>query len=101
MSIYDKGTTEQMVKVLISSVRHLQQGIDDHCCLVASLLEGSIDEDTLLPRAQLCPGRLREQVLKDAIKDAIEVLEESRKSFKSKQLALLRKRLTQVLIDND
>ena len=100
-AIFDQENTEHIVKVLISSVRQLQQGIDDHCCLIASLLEGSIDEKTLSPQSKLCLGRLREQILKDAIKDAIEILEESRKAFKSKQLALLRKKLTQVLIDTD
>lgn len=33
--------------------------------------------------------------------EAIDVLEESRKAFKSKRLEILRKRLTQVLIDTE
>jgi hypothetical protein len=41
----------------------------------------------------------REDVLKSAIAEAITILEESRKAFKSKQIEALRKRLTQVLID--
>jgi len=39
----------------------------------------------------------RELRLSNAIKDAIEILEETRKAFKSKRLGVLRKRLTQVL----
>ncbi len=41
----------------------------------------------------------REQQLKKALEEAIEVLEESRKAFKSKQLERLRKKLTRVLIE--
>lgn len=46
-----------------------------------------------------CPRRSREERFKAAIQEAIDVLEASRRSFKSKQLEALRKRLTQVLID--
>jgi hypothetical protein len=37
--------------------------------------------------------------MKAAIQEAIEVLDESRKAFKSKRLEILRKRLTQVLAE--
>jgi hypothetical protein len=46
------------------------------------------------------PSR-NENKLKEAIKETIEVLEQTRKAFKSKRLELLRKRLTQVLIDDE
>jgi hypothetical protein len=88
-----------LLKALNASVRDLQQGIDRHCCLVASIAEGRVDERNLKPLLDLCPSKSREHDLKNAIKDAIETLEESRKAFKSKQLEALRKRLTQVLID--
>ena len=42
----------------------------------------------------------REATLKAAILEAIDELEESRKSFKSKRLEKLRKRLTQALLDS-
>jgi len=51
------------------------------------------------PLMDMCPKGSRKQLLKDAIKDALDVLEESRKAFKSKKLEALRKKLTQVLID--
>jgi len=41
-----------------------------------------------------------ESRLKEAIKEAIDVLEETRKAFKSKKLAALRKKLTHVLIES-
>jgi len=37
--------------------------------------------------------------LKKAIQEAIEILEQTKKSFKSKKLEMLRKKLTDVLIE--
>lgn len=90
---------QEIIKALSASLKELQVGIDTHCCLVASLADGSVDERNLRPLMKLCPEREREAQLKSAIKDAIEVIEESRKAFKSKKLEMLRKKLTQVLID--
>ena len=53
----------------------------------------------MLFRSGPCPLRARERALKQALQEAITVLEQSRKSFKSKQLEQLRKKLTQTLID--
>ena len=87
-------------KVIVDTVAHkvaeLQQLLDS----VGRLL----NQEKLDPTAwsnltdSYLPWR-REQVLKEAIKKAIDELEESRKSFKSKRLELLRKKLTQVLLD--
>lgn len=92
---------KDMINALNTSIKELQQGIDMHCCLVASILEEQVDERNLLPLLDLCPKRSRELKLKEAIKEAIDILEESRKAFKSKKLEALRKKLTQVLIDAD
>lgn len=88
-----------LIQALNVSVKDLQQGIDRHCCLVASILENNVDARDLKPILEGCPWKARETALKNAIKDTIDALEESRKAFKSKQLELLRKKLTQVLID--
>ena len=90
-----------LINALNSSVKELQQGIDMHRCLVTSILEGQVDESDLQPFFDLGPKRTRERRFEKAIQEAIDVLEESRKSFKSKKLEALRKRLTQVLIDSD
>ena len=45
------------------------------------------------------PSTHRQLRFKEAITEAIEVLEETRKAFKSKRLEALRKKLTQVLIE--
>ena len=92
---------DALLEALNASVKDLQKGIDMHCCLVASIMDEKVDERNLKPLFDLCPSKSREQTLKQAIKDAIDTLEESRKAFKSKQLEALRKRLTQVLIDTD
>lgn len=92
---------QDIINAINTSVKELQQGIDTHCCLVASILEERVDERNLLPLLDLCPKRSRELRLEKAIKEAIDVIEESRKAFKSKRLEALRKKLTSVLIDVD
>jgi hypothetical protein len=92
---------QDLINALNISVKELQQGIDTHCCLVTAILEGQVDERNLRPLLDMCPRRSREPLMKEAIKEAIDVLEESRKAFKSKRLEALRKKLTQVLIDAD
>jgi hypothetical protein len=90
---------EELIVALHKSVKELQQGIDTHTCLIASILEDEVDERKLKPLCAASPSRCREFRMKEAILEAIDVLEESRKAFKSKRLEALRKRLMQVLID--
>ena len=92
---------KDLINALNASVKELQQGIDHHCCLVTSILEKQVDERNLQPLLDLCPKGTREMRLESAIQEAIDVLEESRKSFKSKRLEILRKNLTRVLIEAD
>lgn len=92
---------QDLINALNISAKELQQGIDMHCCLVTAILKGQVDERNLRPLLDLCPKRTQEPMMKEAIKEAIDVLEESRKAFKSKRLEALRKKLTQVLIDAD
>lgn len=92
---------KDIINFLSTSVKELQQGIDAHCCLVSSILEEQVDERNLQPILDRCPKRSREVRLEKAIKEAIEVIEESRRSFKSKRLESLRKKLTTVLIDTE
>ena len=90
---------EELIVALSRSVKDLQQGIDTHSCLIASILGNRVDARNLKPVLENCPSRTREMMMKEALMEAIEVLDESRKAFKSKQLETLRKRLTQVLVD--
>ena len=91
----------ELIDSINRSVKELQKGIDIHCCLVTSILEGRVDERNLRPLMDLCPKRSRELMLENAIKEAIDELEESRKAFKSKRLESVRKRLAQALIGSD
>lgn len=88
-----------LINALNTSVKDLQQGFDMHCSLVASILEGQVVEGNPGSVLNLCPKRSKERMMKEAIKEAINVLEESRKAFKSRRLELLRKKLTEVLIN--
>jgi hypothetical protein len=90
-----------LARSISASIKELQQGVDVHCCLVASILGDSVDARNLLSLQNGCPRSDRELKLVNAIKEAIEVLEQSRKAFKSKTLEALRIRLTDVLIDAD
>lgn len=89
---------KDLINALNASTKELQQGIDMHCCLMTSILEGEVDDRNIQPLLDLCPKRSRELRLEKAIEETIEALEESRKAFKSKRLEILRKKLTQVLI---
>jgi hypothetical protein len=90
-----------IINALNTSMKALQQGIDTHCCLVTSILEERVDERNLQPLLDICPKQSREIRLEKAVKEAIDVIEESRKAFKSKRLEALRKMLTSVLIESD
>lgn len=90
-----------LIDALNANVDELRKGLDMHCGLVTSIMKGRLDEANLQPVLDRCPKRSREIRLEEAIKEAIDVLEESRKAFKSKALGVLRKKLTQVLIETD
>lgn len=92
---------EELIHALQKSVMELQQGIDLHTRLIATILEKEGDGLHFKPPVNGCPSRNREFRMKEAIKEAIDVLEESRKAFKSKRLEILRKRLTEVLIQSE
>ncbi len=81
------------------SVRELHEMIDSHRFLMASIVARQADGFQTETPVRFCVPQSGEGVLKDAIRDAIDVLEESRKAFKSKRLEALRKKLTDVLID--
>ena len=85
-----------VINTMARRVAELNQQLDMLSCFVQEndpSLDGADERDELgLPW-------LREEKLKAAIKEAVEELEESRKSFKSKRLELLRKKLTRTLMD--
>ncbi len=90
-----------LIESLNTRIKELQQEINMHCCLVTSVLEEKLDAVSLADFSRLCPKRERELRLQEAVKETIEVLEESRKSFKSKRLGELRKKLTRILVEEE
>lgn len=92
---------KDIINTINTSAKELQHGIDMHCCLMTSILEGHMDARNLQPLFDLCPKSSREFRLEKAIQEAIDVIEESRKAFKSKRLEHLRKKLTKVLMTTE
>ncbi len=88
-----------LIKVIDKSTEELHQRIDMHRYLMATILDKKVSENKL--DHILLPDPHRELRLKGAIRDTIEVLEETRKAFKSKRLEVLRKKLTSVLIESE
>jgi len=88
-----------LISVIEKSAEELHEKIDMHRYLMTTILDQRVSEKNIKQIA-LPPCSADEGRLKEAIQEAIEVLEESRKAFKSKRLEVLRKKLTQVLIES-
>lgn len=89
---------KDLLKEINQSSEELHQKVDRHRALMAAVLEERFNERTL-KQLSLQYHSIGEGRLKEALKETIEVLEQSRKAFKSKRLEVLRKKLTQVLMD--
>ena len=89
-----------IINVIDKSAEELHLKIDMHCRLMAAMLEQRLGDGNL---KEFCLPSCyhKESRLKEAVKETIDVLEESRKAFKSKRLEALRKKLTHVLIESE
>lgn len=81
--------------LLAKHIEDIQVMLKDHGCLLNRLKEEG-DTSVLRRCVSTCPYK---QKLKDTLLETIQVLEESRKAFKSKQLEVLRKKLIEVLAE--
>ena len=88
-----------LITAVDRSAQELHQRIDMHRCLMATILEQRVGDGTL-KRLSLSSYSPVETRLREALSETIEVLEQTRKAFKSKRLETLRKRLTQALIES-
>lgn len=88
-----------MLKAINKSTEKLHQKIDMQQCLIAAILEQKKD-DASIKQFSLPLCSYDKSKFKEAIVETINVLEESRKAFKSKSLETLRKKLTQILIES-
>jgi len=91
---------QDVITALGRSADELHRHIELHRKLVTSMLGTGVDEGDIQALFHVCPRRNREARLREASQETIEVLDESRKAFKSKRLEALRKRLTTLLVDN-
>ncbi len=83
-------------ELLTKNLEDIQVMLEDHGCLLNSLKEGG-ETPVLRQCVSACPYK---QKLKETLLETIQVLEESRKAFKSKQLEALRKKLIEVLAES-
>lgn len=82
-------------ELLAQNIEDIRAILEDHGRLLNCLREGG-DAPVLRQCVSACPYR---QKLKETLLESIQVLEESRKAFKSKQLEALRKKLIEVLAE--
>jgi hypothetical protein len=81
-------------EIVLRSLTELAAEVEKHRRLVKTVLQGES-----LPEACLWNECHHQKVLIGLIAETVQVLEETRKSFKSRQLEQLRKRLLEVLHD--
>jgi hypothetical protein len=85
------------IDILQTSARELRQKADEHQRLLAAAVEER-DVRQVLDSCHLadCPHK---HELKRILLEAISILEETRKAFRSKQLEMLRKKMIRVLAE--
>jgi len=89
-----------VVKIIDRSTEDLHKRIDMQRHILKTVIEKKIN------RAEICPDCIfsdcpHKKKIKEVLAETIEVLEDTRKAFKSKSLEMLRKRLMQVLAESD
>jgi hypothetical protein len=89
---------KDLISVIEKSAEDLHRKIDIHRDLMSTILEQRVDDDTV-KRLLISSFSSNGSRLKEALKETIAVLEETRKAFKSKRLEVLRKKLTRILIE--
>ena len=83
------------LKAIDRSMQALHAAIDSHRSFMASIFgQGKIDMPSENPP---CPSQSGDGVLKDVIREAIDVLEESRKAFKSREARSLAQKAHQCI----
>ncbi len=95
-----KCANKDMINIIDKSTEELHLKIDMHCHLMTAMLEQNLGDGNI--KELFLPSCYHKEAgLKEAVKETIDVLEQTRKAFKSKRLEALRKKLTQVLIESN
>jgi hypothetical protein len=90
-----QGNRDSLIKIFERSTRDLHRRIDMQHDVLLSILEEVKDRCPADLNSLLdCPHK---RLLRQALTETIEVLEETKKAFKSKRLGVLRKKLMGVL----
>ncbi len=92
------SNNKEILMSLHDRTEELHKRMDMQFALMENLINNSIKKEEL-SADKSSQNNERETKLVNALKDTIDVLEQTRKSFKSKRLEHLRKKLTEVLID--
>lgn len=85
------------VDVLQASAKELQRRAEEHYRLITAAIEDN-DVKTVLNACPLLDCSHR-QLLKETLLEAISVLEDTKKAFKSRQLEALRKKMIRILAE--
>jgi len=88
-----------LVKIIDKSTEELHSRIDMQRHILTAVIEKKMKGSEICPDCVFadCPHKKR---LREVLTEAIGVLEETKKAFKSKRLEVLRKRLAQVLAES-
>lgn len=90
----------ELKNLIDKSSEELHRRIDSHYSRITSILESTSGDRSEMQLMKM-PAFERENRFKAAFMETIEVLEETRRAFKSKRLEALRWKLTHVLIDTE
>jgi hypothetical protein len=96
----EAGKKADLIKIIDKSSEDLHNRIDMQRHILTTVIDKKIKKTEICPDCIFaeCPHKKR---LRDVLTEAIRILEDTRKAFKSKRLEVLRKKLIQVLAEND
>ena len=94
------GRKTDLIKIIDNNTKDLHNRIDLQRHILAAVIEKKTKGLQISPDCIFldCTHKKR---LRDVLTDAIGILEDTRKAFKSKRLEMLRKKLIQVLAESD
>lgn len=95
----ESGKSYDLLKIIDESADELHRQIDMQRHVLTSILENRVRKNTRC-NLYVCWDCPHKRILKETLTETIEVLEDTRKAFKSKRLEVLRKRLIEVLASN-
>jgi len=90
---------QELLMSIHRNMAALQLEIERYRNLLSCVLDGNMNEAGLLQMTPRLEENRREPPLREVLQEAITILDESRRAFKSKKLEILRKRLTQALAE--